>query len=243
MCLFPTIYQCNKYCPRFDTCVCIFFNIVLRSVHRSIQLRCLEINTCYAISGEVFCEAVKKLPFLEELHLSNTYLSKEIIVVTGRYCPLLKSFKCNYNAVRWSEYDSVALAIAENMPQLQHLQLLKNIMTNEGPRAILDNCCHLESVDVRDCFNVDLTGDLGKRCRQQIMDLRPSNDDFAKDYYFDDGSWYSDNLSEFSDFYVVSWYSSSHEDNLSEFSDFDDDDYYNFSEYDGYEELFDKKNY
>ena len=96
-------------------------------------------------------------------------------------------------------YDFGALAIAKNMPKLRHLQLIGNRVTNDGLQAILDGCPHLESLDLRKCFNVTLSGNLGKRCAKQIKNLRHLNDsthDYGlmagiSDYGpFDDGDYF-----------------------------------------------------
>ena len=90
-----------------------------------------------------------------------------------RYCPLLKSLKWNQFWERQHcigiegdekfDYDYRALAIAKNMPKLHHLQLIGNRVMNDGLQAILDGCPHLESLDLRKCFNVTLSGNLGKK--------------------------------------------------------------------------------
>ncbi|KAI3971292.1 hypothetical protein MKW92_021769 [Papaver armeniacum] len=74
----------------------------------------------------------------------------------------LTSFRLNFRGFRLPrlESDEEALAIAENIPQLRHLHLFRNKLTNVGLRAILDGCLHLESIDLRQCFNVNLEGDL-----------------------------------------------------------------------------------
>ena len=79
--------------------------------------------------------------------------------------------------------DGEALAIAKNMPELRHLQLIGNKVTNDGLQAILDGCPHLESLDIRKCFNVTLSGNLGKRCAERIKNLRHPNDS-THDYGF-----------------------------------------------------------
>ncbi|OVA00182.1 Leucine-rich repeat [Macleaya cordata] len=70
-------------------------------------------------------------------------------------------------------------------PQLRHLHLFGNFLTNNGLRAILDGCPHLESLDLSQCFNVNLEGDLLKRCTDAgIKNLRlpeDSTDDFEFD--------------------------------------------------------------
>ncbi|KAL5073583.1 hypothetical protein RYX36_012567, partial [Vicia faba] len=57
------------------------------------NIRCLRLANCLNISNKVFCEAVGKLPRLEELDISYSRLSIYSLDVIGRSCPLLKSFK------------------------------------------------------------------------------------------------------------------------------------------------------
>jgi hypothetical protein len=89
----------------------------------------------------------------------------------------MKSLKFNK---RGQEYygvcDKEALAIAENLPELRRLQLFGNMLTNDGLQAILDGCPHLESLDLRQCFNVTLAGNLRRRYAEQIKDLRCPHD-------------------------------------------------------------------
>ncbi|KAK2980542.1 hypothetical protein RJ640_015927 [Escallonia rubra] len=186
---------------------------------RSSQLRLLRLVCCDDISDIGWMEAVKKLPLLEELHLYYTSISKEAIGVVGRCCPLLKSLKLNNQGSRrpYIDCDDEALAIAENMPGLHHLQLFGNKITKDGLQAILDNCPHLESLDLRQCFNVNFGGNLGKRCSQQIKNVRRPYDS-TEDYEFD-----TDILD----------YESFDEDHPTSFSDIDfmseDDEHYVFS--------------
>ncbi|XP_059435880.1 putative F-box/LRR-repeat protein 23 [Corylus avellana] len=204
----------------------------------SSQLKRLRLVHCYYdISDEGLSEVAAKLPLLEELAISYCPFSKEALKAVGRSCPLLKSLKFNnqdYGLPR-IECDEEALAIAENMPRLRHLQLFGNNLTNDGLQAILDGCPHLESFDLRQCFSVKLTGNLERRCAQQIKNLRlphDSTDDYEfgaeLDGYgsFDDdypsGSSDIDHLSH-SDYYEFSDGS-----NFSDLydSDYDYDDYY-----------------
>lgn len=194
---------------------------------RSGQLRRLRLVFCYHLSGEALSKAVKEMPYLEELQLYYTRITKEAIESVGRLCPHLKSFRLNNQGFRRPqiECDEEALAIAENMPSLLHLQLFGNTVTNEGLKAILDGCHHLESLDLRHCFNLCLEGSLGRRCSEQIKELKHP-DDSTEDYEFDC------RLEDFE---------SSDEDYPFRFSDIDhmslDDDYYEFSDLD--DEYFD----
>jgi hypothetical protein len=132
---------------------------------------------CCGISDEGLSQAVAKLPLLEELSISYYPLTKKALKAVGRCCPHLKSLKFNTQTQkRYEEYDEEALAIAENISELRHLQLVGNRLTNDGLQAILDGCPHLESLDIRQCFNLTLAGDLGRRCAQQIKHLRLPGD-------------------------------------------------------------------
>ncbi|KAM4101304.1 hypothetical protein ACB094_05G133600 [Castanea mollissima] len=145
----------------------------------SSQLRRLRLFDCYEITDEGLIEMVEKLPLLEELDItiSTLSLSEETIEAVGCHCPHLKSFKWNHEDYRFPhiQCDEEAVAIAKNMPELRHLQLIGNRLTNDGLQAILDNCPHLESLDLRKCFNVTLSGDLGRRCAR-IKNLQLPND-------------------------------------------------------------------
>ncbi|CAI0545452.1 unnamed protein product [Linum tenue] len=150
---------------------------------KSGQLKRLRLVSCHEVSDQGFSTAVQKLLFLEELEISYSALSKDALVAAGQYCPFLKSLKLNQAGYRRPriENDKEATAIAENMPGLRHLQVFGNKLTNLGLEAILNGCRHLESLDIRQCFNVNLEGDLEKRCRRQIKQLRcpfDSTDDY-----------------------------------------------------------------
>ncbi|XP_024018927.1 F-box protein SKIP19-like [Morus notabilis] len=182
------------------------------------QIKRLRLACCYYVSDEGLIEAIAKLPLLEELDLTLCSFSPEPIEAAGRYCPRLRSLKLNCQAYRpWHrdpdeelEINEEPISIAKHMPELRHLQLLGNPMTNIGLEAILDGCRHLESLDLRQCLSIDLKGKLGKRCMEQIKYMRlphestkgfefriePDADDYpynlSDDCYDDfDGDWHS----------------------------------------------------
>lgn len=147
---------------------------------RSNKLKSLCLMSCEDITGRRLGRAVKRVPHLEKLHLSYTYqsyLTIEDIKLIGQNCPQLKSFSMNQEFEGEYEYnDNDALAIAKNMPELRHLQVIGNNMTNIGLETILNGCPHLESLDVRRCFNLNLRGNLEKLCPEWIKDFKPPND-------------------------------------------------------------------
>jgi hypothetical protein len=142
----------------------------------SSQLKRLGLVRCYDISEKGLSGVASKLPLLEELDISYSLLSKEALEAVGRCCPHLKSLKFNNSGQKYRVCDEEALAIAEYMSELRRLQLFGNKLTNDGLQAILDGCPHLESLDLRQCFNVTLAGNLGRICAEQIKDLRHPHD-------------------------------------------------------------------
>ncbi|XVF62201.1 hypothetical protein PTKIN_Ptkin08bG0198200 [Pterospermum kingtungense] len=152
---------------------------------RTSNLRRLRLIWCWYVSDEGLSEAASKFPLLEELEIFSGNTGKDSMAVVGRCCPLLKTFKYNQLGFGLPSYqsDDEALAIAENMHGLRHLQLIGNWLTNQGLQAILDGCPDLESLDLRKCIRVNLQGDIGKRCAKQIKNLRRPHD-AVHDYPF-----------------------------------------------------------
>ncbi|XP_062162614.1 putative F-box/LRR-repeat protein 23 isoform X2 [Alnus glutinosa] len=159
-------------------------------------------DRCYHISDKGLSEVAAKLPLLEELVISYCFLSKEALEAVGRCCSHLKSLKFNSRELWHLKYDEEALAIAQNMSELRRLQLFGNKLTNDGLQAILDGCPHLESLDLRECFNVSLAGNLGKRCSEQIKDLRHPHDSTYDYDYKNDERIYIEYFEDLDDFEV-----------------------------------------
>ncbi|KAI3971295.1 hypothetical protein MKW92_021772 [Papaver armeniacum] len=158
------------------------------------ELRCLRLVSCHQVSGEAFSAMAKKAVMLEELEICHCSLSEDTLIAVGNACPRLKSLRLNRRGYRrpHRECDNEALAVAGNMPELRHLHLFGNKLTNVGLKAILDGCLHLESLDLRQCFNVNLEGDLLKSCRDRLVKLKlpnDSTDDCEFDAAIDDRSY------------------------------------------------------
>ncbi|GFP81196.1 putative F-box/LRR-repeat protein 23, partial [Phtheirospermum japonicum] len=178
---------------------------------RSSRLKHLTLACCDHISREGLTRAVTKFPKLEELHLILTpaWIYAGDIETISISCPLLKSFAFNRRGYMFRAVDnSCALAIAKNMPNLRHLGLLGNDMSDEGVKAILDGCPHLESLDLRQCFKVELLGDLDTRCSERIKDLRRPSDLIVDYEYYDEFSYDSYNL-----YYLENYYDHIDDDN------------------------------
>ncbi|MED6169118.1 hypothetical protein PIB30_018457 [Stylosanthes scabra] len=140
------------------------------------KLRRLRLVLCfYNISDEGLLEIAERLPMLEELDITLCRnVSSVALEAIGRGCPLLKSLKYNDNDCyyyRGGNEEAAFVIIAQNMPNLRHLQLVNNYLNNSGISAILDGCPHLESLDLRRGGTVELEGELRRRCDEQLKDF------------------------------------------------------------------------
>ncbi|PWA91832.1 RNI-like superfamily protein [Artemisia annua] len=127
---------------------------------RSSQLRRLEVrSSTYPMFLGHLTKALKKFPLLEELSLEDIEI-EEAIRTLGRDCPMLKTLKLS-NEFGLKD-DALGLAIAENLPGLRYLELSCCNLSDTGVLAILDRCCHLQVLDLRDYPSY--LGKIGKRC-------------------------------------------------------------------------------
>ncbi|XP_074327129.1 putative F-box/LRR-repeat protein 23 [Apium graveolens] len=158
---------------------------------RSNQLRRLRIAWGTDIVADSWSHFFQTSPLLEEISLAFTYISNETVIHAGKYCPKLKTF--NYHMRNYKDYfplkritgteNEFVIAITQGMPQLRHLELIGNDMTNTGLQAILDGCPHLVSLDLRRCFNINMDGRCGKQCLEHIKDLRLPDDSIEEEDY------------------------------------------------------------
>ncbi|CAN6172032.1 unnamed protein product [Urochloa humidicola] len=131
------------------------------------MLKSLILISCPNISDQGFMEAIEMFPFLEELEVSDCWgmHDKRVFEVIAKACPRLKHFRHCHPRYRYTSdnKDMEAMAVA-TMRELRSLQLFRNDLTNDGLAAILNNCPHLESLDIRNCPNVYLTTDIRAMC-------------------------------------------------------------------------------
>ncbi|CAO2209849.1 unnamed protein product [Urochloa humidicola] len=141
-------------------------------------LKSLRLISCNGVTNEGVAEAVKELPLLEEpeISLCENVGGSEVFEVVGIVCPQLKHFRLCKKLfdVRVRNKDNDVHGIA-NMHGLRSLQLFSNLLTNKGLETILDNCPHLESLDIRHCFNIDMDETLLLKCAR-INTLRIPDD-------------------------------------------------------------------
>ncbi|KAL6215312.1 hypothetical protein ACLB2K_014743 [Fragaria x ananassa] len=148
---------------------------------REKGLKRLRLVGSHRITDEGFRKVASEFSLLEDLDITlDKDISRETIALVGRSCPLLKSFKFNkqwfIDDCKKAERDDCAFAIAGNMQGLHHLMLFRNQLTNKGLSVILDGCPHLESLDLRQCFNLKLGGKVGRRCADRIQKQRLPQD-------------------------------------------------------------------
>ncbi|KAJ9565917.1 hypothetical protein OSB04_001883 [Centaurea solstitialis] len=143
---------------------------------RSSKLKSLRLTNCLRITTFGLIRALKRLPHLETLHLSGIFSCSEHIKVVGQICPQLKSFRMKTQFLECN--DAYAIAVANSMPALCHLQLHGITMTDNGLQAILHGCLRLESLDLHHCFYRNLDANLVKLCGDRIKD-------FKRPYFYD----------------------------------------------------------
>ncbi|CAN6853365.1 unnamed protein product [Brassica oleracea] len=152
-------------------------NFIANSNLRSLKLTLISPR----VTIEGLKEAIGKLPLLEELEITEFEMWGGYLKVVGQSCPKLKTLKLNCIRIGFGPpfylSDDDALAIAETMHGLRNLKLLGNSLTDDGLKAILDNCPDLEHLDLGHCLNVNFSGDLEKRCSERIKVLgRPGSE-------------------------------------------------------------------
>ena len=158
------------------------------------MLRQLRVTCHYGIETvRGLNESLMKFPLLEGLYLYRVTISKETIEIVGRHCPKLKTLKVNHRACRLcvedaneeslTSYNEIAIAIGGSLHELRHLELKGNMMSNVGLQAILDGCRHLETLDLHECFCIDLKGNPVTECLKQISNLKLPTDSLESDPY------------------------------------------------------------
>ncbi|XP_004974359.1 putative F-box/LRR-repeat protein 23 [Setaria italica] len=155
--------QCEAFCGEYagDD------GFIVYLTEQAPSLKSLRLISCNGVTNEGVAEAVKELPLLEELELSlcDNVGGSEVFEVVGEACPQLKHFRlCKKRfdvTVRNKDNDVRGIA---TMHGLHSLQLFSNLLTNKGLETILDNCPHLESLDIRYCFNIDMDQTLLLKC-------------------------------------------------------------------------------
>lgn len=109
----------------------------------------------------------------EGFELSNCHgvdANAGVFELVAKACPRLRLFRHEKHHRRYDPYfsddpnnDREALAIGR-MHELRSLTLYYDTLTNEGLMAIVDNCPHLEYLDIRSCGNITMNDALKAKC-------------------------------------------------------------------------------
>ncbi|KAL5207561.1 hypothetical protein ABZP36_031996 [Zizania latifolia] len=147
---------------------------------RASSLKSLKLSLCLNVSNEGMAEAMQGFPQLEELDITICSLDGDVCESIGKACPQLKCFRLNsaFIDTYGMDYDTEALGIANNMPELRELQLIGNNLSNVGLMSILDHCLHLESVDIRRSNNIRMDDALKSKCAR-IRNLKLPRDSIS----------------------------------------------------------------
>ncbi|KAF8662544.1 hypothetical protein HU200_056141 [Digitaria exilis] len=168
-------------------------------------LKSLRLISCCGVTNEGIAEAVKEFPLLEELELSlcdNVAGGFQVFEFVGEVCPQLKHFRLNRNRFDYTEWNrNKDVRGIATMHGLHSLQLFSNHLTDEGLETILNNCPHLEFLDMRHCFNINMDETLLLKCARIKTSRLPNDptDDYdhevqspIRPYIPQEPDWYSD---------------------------------------------------
>nr|TKW38838.1 hypothetical protein SEVIR_1G141200v2 [Setaria viridis] len=147
------------------TCMDFWYNDLVILGKRNPNLEELELTGCLPVRSilKIPMEAIgRAFPHLKRLRLNNRWLNIE-----------LDEFLDNYQA----------LGISNSMPELRSLQLFANRLHNNVLYDILDKCPHLESLDIHQCFNIEVDAALKAKCSRLKGVKFPK--DSTKDYEYE----------------------------------------------------------
>ncbi|MCO5547668.1 hypothetical protein L7F22_001119 [Adiantum nelumboides] len=174
------------------------------------QLEVLRIANSF-VSEECLCEVAPRLSNLTYLDISGRFPSGASIESFGKHCKFIKRLNLNMglNLRESKSCDAAALAIAQHMPQLQHLEMAYGLLSVTGLKALLENCRDLQHLDLRGCWHLDMEESLMLEARKRIkVFLCPVVEDdiydvsdYDIDYEDDDDLDYGDCMFDDVEFY------------------------------------------
>ncbi|OAY66010.1 F-box protein FBW2 [Ananas comosus] len=161
-------------------------------------LRVLQIPLS-EVTDQTVEKHVKSLSGLTVLDISNCMnITPKGIAMIGRHCKSLVQLKRNMPPWEPSQSkidEDEALAVADTMPKLEHLELAYGRFSDHGLEAILTKCTALCNLDILGCLNVTLKYDIEAKCLSLPFFRDPWEDDDLEyssssgdDAYYDDSS-------------------------------------------------------
>nr|CAB3482398.1 unnamed protein product [Digitaria exilis] len=179
-------------------------------LRRHILSRLLGLFSCFSISIKGFLQAITNFPLLVELKLSECgdMGGRATYEAVGKACQNLRNFEL-VKKLSWSYssapdfagynlHDEEAHGIA-TMHGLRSLKISgSHSMSNKALGAILENCPHLESLDLHSCFNIVMDDGIRAKYAGITISVSPndvnlSTDSFLVDDGYDYFDWLDDN--------------------------------------------------
>ncbi|CAO2209980.1 unnamed protein product [Urochloa humidicola] len=129
---------------------------------RAPSLKILHLTSCFTVLNEGFVEAINRFPLLEELKISacENIGGRATYEAVGKACRNLKRFEV-------AKYTALPCIIARGIATMRGLRSLKishSKLNNKALAAILDNCPHLESLDLHFCLNIFMDDAMRAKC-------------------------------------------------------------------------------
>ena len=134
--------------------------------YRAPSLKVLRLISCFHIRNEGFVEAISKFPLLEELNLSTckSIGGRATYEAVGKACRNLKQVVADKDFTTYGKFGHDEAYGIATMHGLRSLKISCGELNNKAMAAILDNCPHLESLDLLCCFNVVMDGGMRAKC-------------------------------------------------------------------------------
>jgi hypothetical protein len=150
---------------------------------RAPSLKILHLTSCFTVLNEAFVEAINKFPLLEELKLSacENIGGRATYEAVGKACRNLKHLEvgkympspCGFAIDHVDNSDCDEARGIATMHGLRSLKIYHNKLNNKALAATLDNCPHLESLDLKWCFNILVDGAMRAKYAGIKMAVQP----------------------------------------------------------------------
>ncbi|KAJ3693603.1 hypothetical protein LUZ60_009083 [Juncus effusus] len=140
---------------------------------RTSVLKSLRLISCDRITVKGIINTIKRQPLLDNLEIALGPVCYKLRELVWKELPNnLKRFELNNDSYCSFPLDNKeAFGIARTMRQLRYLRLSRNSLSNEGLKAILEGCPHLETLDIQGCRYVNMDSDMRARCAR-LTNLR-----------------------------------------------------------------------
>lgn len=167
MCFIDLIYHPECFKPMLS-CYMIFricLSFIILHDAPWLQLASAQSLQTLQLPGSTMNDSVMEraatmLSSLTSLDLSYCInIGAQALEAVGKHCKSLTTLQRVMHPLEVIEklsQDDEALAIAATMPRLKHLEIAYLLIDTSSVVKILENCKHLELLDVRGCWNVKL---------------------------------------------------------------------------------------